>query len=36
MLPEFLREERRRIGDDKFVKKYYFENHLKEYKKLFE
>jgi len=35
-LPKFLREERRRLGDEKFVAKYYFENYLKEYRKLFE
>ncbi|MCL2327190.1 MAG: tetratricopeptide repeat protein [Bacteroidetes bacterium] len=35
-LPIFLRAERQRLGDDIFVKKYYFENHLKEYGKIFE
>ena len=36
-LPRFLAEERKRMGDNKFIDKYYyFENYLKEYKKFFE
>ncbi|MDR2205125.1 MAG: tetratricopeptide repeat protein [Flavobacteriaceae bacterium] len=34
-LPTFLKEERERLGEEKFVEKYYLYNHLKEYEQLF-
>ena len=34
-LPEFLAEERKRLGEKEFTDKYYFVDYLKEYRKIF-